>query len=928
MKKLFLLDAYALIYRAYYALIASPRINSRGENTSAAFGFVNTLEDVLAHHSPDAIAVAFDPAGPTFRHEAYPDYKAQREATPEDIRSAVPVIKDIIRAYGIPLLEVAGFEADDIIGTMAKRAEAAGWDVYMLTPDKDYAQLVTPHIHMCRPAKGAQPMEVLGPEEVCAKYGISDTAQVIDLLALMGDKADNIPGCPGVGEKTAVKLLSAFGTIEAMLERTAELKGAMRTKIETNAENIRFSKFLTTIRTDVPLDATPDDLVRTATDVDALRAIYEHLEFRSFIKRLSPEASAPKTTAAKAAAAPAEPSLFDVLTDDGTDASANDAFAAPETTFVVADNMERVQEMCEHFLTLRHFGFSVVADGNEPMTARWVGLGLADADGGAWYVPIAAAAGSGAAESAAVVAAVGRVLAGDAMKVSHDVKFALTLLRRHGIDMQGPWFDTMLAHYVVQPELSHGIEYLTQIYLHRHLPTPDDICGGKGRTRCSMADVPAAEMGVVGAGRADSALRIEEPLRQAMAESGVARVYDEIEMPLVPVLARMEQHGVRLDTAALQQTGEAFARREATLEEEIYALAGHAFTITSPRQVGAVLFDELHLSDKVKKTKTGQYSTGEEVLESLRDKHPIVGKILDHRALRKLRGTYIDALPKLINAETGHIHTSFNQAVTATGRLSSSNPNLQNIPVRGDDGREIRKAFVPEEGEVFFSADYSQIELRIMAHLSGDEHLISDFREGRDIHAATAARIFHKDLADVTRDERRKAKTANFGIIYGISAFGLAERMDVSRTEAKELIDSYFATYPGVKAYIEKAVADTRQRGYIETAFGRRRYLPDITSRNAVVRGYAERNAVNAPIQGTAADIIKVAMVRIDSRLRKEGLGAAMILQVHDELNFSVSADERPRLEALVIEEMEHAWQAAVPLLADCGTGANWLEAH
>lgn len=928
MKKLFLLDAYALIYRAYYALIASPRINSRGENTSAAFGFVNTLDDVLAHHSPDAIAVAFDPAGPTFRHEAYPDYKAQREATPEDIRSAVPVIKDIIRAYGIPLLEVAGFEADDIIGTMAKRAEAAGWDVYMLTPDKDYAQLVTPHIHMCRPAKGAQPMEVLGPEEVCAKYGISDTAQVIDLLALMGDKADNIPGCPGVGEKTAVKLLSAFGTIEAMLERTAELKGAMRTKIETNAENIRFSKFLTTIRTDVPLDTTPDDLVRTATDVDALRAIYEHLEFRSFIKRLSPEASAPKTTAAKAAAAPAEPSLFDVLTDDGTDASANDAFAAPETPFVVADNMERVQEMCEHFLTLRHFGFSVVSDGNEPMTARWVGLGLADADGGAWYVPIAAAAGSGAAESAAVVAAVGHVLAGDAMKVSHDVKFALTLLRRHGIDMQGPWFDTMLAHYVVQPELSHGIEYLTRIYLHRHLPTPDDICGGKGRTRCSMADVPAAEMGVVGAGRADSALRIEEPLRQAMAESGVARVYDEIEMPLVPVLARMEQHGVRLDTAALQQTGEAFARREATLEEEIYALAGHAFTITSPRQVGAVLFDELHLSDKVKKTKTGQYSTGEEVLESLRDKHPIVGKILDHRALRKLRGTYIDALPRLINAETGHIHTSFNQAVTATGRLSSSNPNLQNIPVRGDDGREIRKAFVPEEGEVFFSADYSQIELRIMAHLSGDEHLISDFREGRDIHAATAARIFHKDLADVTRDERRKAKTANFGIIYGISAFGLAERMDVSRTEAKELIDSYFATYPGVKAYIEKAVADTRQRGYIETAFGRRRYLPDITSRNAVVRGYAERNAVNAPIQGTAADIIKVAMVRIDSRLRKEGLGAAMILQVHDELNFSVSADERPRLEALVIEEMEHAWQAAVPLLADCGTGANWLEAH
>ncbi len=917
MKKLYLLDAYALIYRAYYALIASPRINSRGENTSAAFGFVNTLEDVLTHHQPDAIAVAFDPAGPTFRHEAYPDYKAQREATPEDIRSAVPVIKDIIRAYGIPLLEVAGFEADDIIGTMAKRAEAEGWDVYMLTPDKDYAQLVSPHIHMCRPAKGPQPMEVLGPDEVRAKYGITEPAQVIDLLALMGDKADNIPGCPGVGEKTAVKLLGTFGSIEAMLDRTDELKGAMRTKIETNAENIRFSKFLTTIRTDVPIDVATDALVRTTADTAALRAIYERLEFRTFIKRLEPEAAKPAIKVA------AEPSLFDVLTEDGADGCANEAKCAPKTECVIIENVEDMGALCELFLTYWHFGFSVVADGSEPMTARWAGLGLAADDGRTWYIALPAdedAAGAMAAE-------VGRLLSCSAVKVGHDVKFALTLLHRYGVDVAGPWFDTMLAHYVVQPELSHGIDYLAQVYLHRTLPTSDDGTAARSRTRRTTTDSTAA-LAAAGAARADAALHLEEPLRQAMDQTGVARVYDEIEMPLVPVLARMEQHGVRLDTTALQQTGEAFAQREATLEAEIYALAGHPFTITSPRQVGAVLFDELHLSDKAKKTKTGQYSTGEEVLESLRDKHPIVQKILDHRALRKLRGTYIDALPKLINTQTGHIHTSFNQAVTATGRLSSSNPNLQNIPVRGDDGREIRKAFVPEEGELFFSADYSQIELRIMAHLSGDEHLISDFREGRDIHAATAARIFHKDIADVTRDERRKAKTANFGIIYGISAFGLAERMDVSRTEAKELIDSYFATYPGVRAYIDRAVADARSRGYIETAFGRRRYLPDINSGNAVVRGYAERNAVNAPIQGTAADIIKVAMVRIDSRLRQEGLGAAMILQVHDELNFSVSPDERPRLEALVIEEMEHAWQAAVPLLADCGTGANWLEAH
>ena len=922
MGNLYLLDAYALIYRAYYALIRTPRMNSKGENTSAAFGFVNTLEEVLNKHQPTHIAVAFDPAGPTFRHEAYPAYKAQREATPEDIRRTVPIIKDILRAYRIPLLEVAGFEADDVIGTMARRAAAEGFDVRMITPDKDYAQLVGPGITMCRPGHGSAPMEVLGEAEVCAKYALTSPRQVIDLLGLMGDASDNIPGCPGVGEKTAQKLIAQFGSIEELLSHTDQIKGALRKKVEDNAEQIRFSKFLATIRTDVPLDVTTADLRRQEPDKGALREIFEQLEFRSFISRLFPdETAAPRK-------APVQPSLFDELPPEVEEAPENSSLKTLSDVphdYHLIENLDDARRLCEKLLTCPVVSVDTETTSTDAIAARLVGMSFCPAPGEAYYVAVPRET-----DAALPFVEIFRPLfeSKNILKVGQNIKYDLNVLAHYGVSLAPPLFDTMLAHYVVQPELRHNMDYMAEVYLNYRTIPIEQLIGPRGRSQKNMADIPPADIRDYACEDADVTLRLKEPLEAAMRQYGVERVFRDIEMPLLPVLAHMERQGVRLDCDALAETGRHFKERMSQLESEIFALAGHEFNITSPRQVGTVLFEELALNDRARKTKSGQYSTGEEVLETLRAKHPIVGKILDHRALKKLIGTYVDALPKLVNPHTGHIHTSFNQAVTATGRLSSSNPNLQNIPVRGDDGREIRKAFIPEPGCVFFSADYSQIELRIMAQLSRDEHMIQDFRDGRDIHAATAARIFKKPLADVTRDERRKAKTANFGIIYGISAFGLAERMEVSRTEAKALIDNYFATYPRVKAYMEQSVELARQKGYIETVFGRRRYLPDINSRNAVVRGYAERNAVNAPIQGTAADIIKVAMARIEQRFADEGVSAKMILQVHDELNFSVPPQELDLVRRIVIEEMEGAWQADVPLLADCDTGTNWLEAH
>ncbi len=922
MQTLYLLDAYALIYRAYYALIRSPRINSQGQNTSAIYGFVNTLNDVINTEKPDFLGIAFDPAGGTFRHKADPNYKAQREATPEDIRWAVPVIKDIIRAYRIPILEVENFEADDVIGTLALKGVEAGLEVHMVTPDKDYAQLVRPGIFMRRPGHGAAGMEKLGVEEVCAKYGIERTDQVIDLLGLMGDTADNVPGCPGVGEKTAVKLINQFGSIEGLLANTDQLKGAMKKKVEENVEQIKFSKFLVTIKTDVPLPLDLDSLRRAEPDNAALRKIYEQLEFRSFLNKMD------GGTAEMQKKVVSMGSLFDTEPSDGqetTKETSHKRLADVPHNYKLVESEEDARHLCDEIMTKQVVSFDTETTSIHAIDAQLVGLSFSTAQGEAWYVAVPRET-----QQAQRMVEIFRPFyeSREILKVGQNIKYDLTVLANYSVNLAPPLFDTMLAHYLVQPELRHNMDYLAEIYLDYQTIHIDELIGPKGKAQKNMADLSPAEVCDYACEDADITLQLYAPLKEEMEKNELTRVFEEIEMPLMPVLARMERNGVVLDTKALSDTGQQFKARMQQLEQEIFAEAGHEFLLTSPRQVGEVLFGEMKLSEKVKKTKSGQYSTSEEVLESLKAKHPIVEKILAHRALKKLISTYIDALPKLINPRTGHIHTSFNQAVTATGRLSSSNPNLQNIPVRGDDGREIRKAFVPEEGCIFFSADYSQIELRIMAHLSGDEHLVNDFNQGRDVHAATAARVFHKDLSEVTRDERRKAKTANFGIIYGISAFGLAERMDVSRTEAKELISNYFTTYPKVKEYMQKSVELARERGYIVTAFGRRRYLADINSRNAVVRGYAERNAVNAPIQGTAADIIKVAMVRIDQRFEREGIRSKMILQVHDELNFSVLPEELAQVKQIVIEEMEHAYALSVPLIADCGEGKNWLEAH
>ena len=908
MKKFYLLDAYALIYRAYYGLIRSPRINSKGQNTSAIFGFLTTLNEVLQKEQPDLLAIGFDPAGHTFRHELFPEYKAQREATPEDIKKAVPIIKDLIKAYRIPILEVPGFEADDVIGTMAKAAVREGYEVRMITPDKDYAQLVEPNLLMQRPGHGNAPWEILGPQEVCEKYGLQSPLQVIDYLALMGDAADNIPGCPGVGPKTATTLLQQFGSCEDIIAHSSELKGAVRKKIEEHVDEIKLSKILTTIKTDVPLQYDFEQFKIEEPDKEALRQIFTELEFRSFLTKLDGPQKSSKS-------APVELSLFG---SESTEDKGNDSerlFSRLENLsyeYKLIENETEANELANFLLTNEIFSLDTETTSIEALDAKLVGLSFSTEDFRAWYVPV-----SRETEKAKKILEIFRPVYENPkiLKVGQNLKYDLTVLANYGIHLSGPLFDTMLAHYLIQPELRHNMDYLAEIYLNYKTIHIEELIGPKGRGQKNMGDLEPKDIYKYACEDADVTLRLMKPLAEELRKNSLEEVFQNIEMPLMPVLARMERNGVVLDTETLKEVENDFTVRLQTLEKDIYELAGHEFTINSPRQVGEVLFGELKLSEKVKKTKSGQYSTSEEVLRDLHSKHPIVQKILDYRGLKKLLSTYVEALPKLINPATGHIHTSFNQ-------------NLQNIPVRGEDGREIRKAFIPEAGEIFFSADYSQIELRIMAHLSGDEHMIEAFNAGHDVHAATAARIFHKDIKDISKDERRKAKTANFGIIYGISAFGLAERMDVSRTEAKELIDSYFEMYPKIKEYIAKAVDTAREKGYIETEFGRRRYLPDINSRNAVVRGYAERNAVNAPIQGTAADIIKIAMIRVQQRLDAESCKARMMLQVHDELNFSVPTDEFDKVKRIVIEEMQGAYKMSVPLEADCGEGKNWLEAH
>lgn len=930
--KLFFLDAYALIYRAYYAFIKNPRINSKGFNTSAILGFVNTLEDVLKKENPTHIGVAFDPPGPTFRHEAYEQYKAQREETPEAIRLSVPIIKDIIRAYRIPILEIAGYEADDVIGTLATKAGQQGITTYMMTPDKDYGQLVTDHVFMYRPKYGDKEFEVMGVEQVKAKFDIQSPVQVIDMLGLMGDASDNIPGCPGVGEKTAQKLIAEFGSIENLLEHTDQLKGALKIKVETNREMITFSKFLATIKTDVPIKLDMDALVREQADEEALRKIFEELEFRTLIDRIfkkdnQPLSSSPGPLFAQTNT-PIQGDLFAEFTVNGTVEEKKTNLHTLETLkcdYQLIDNKDKRSKLIQKLLTTKILALDTETTGTEPMEAELVGMSFSFAENQGFYVPVPAERE----EALKIVNEFRKVFENEkSLKVGQNIKYDMIVLQNYGVEVKGPLFDTMVAHYVLQPELRHGMDYLAEIYLHYQTIHIEELIGPKGKNQKNMRDLDPKDIYRYACEDADVTLKLKNVLEKELKENDAEKLFYEIEMPLVPVLVNIESNGVLLDTEALKQSSEHFTAQMAAIEKEIYELAGEEFNIASPKQVGEILFDKLKIVDKARKTKTGQYVTSEEVLESLRHKHPVVEKILEHRGLKKLLGTYIDALPLLINPRTGRVHTSFNQTVTATGRLSSSNPNLQNIPIRDENGKEIRKAFIPDEGCLFFSADYSQIELRIMAHLSEDKNMIDAFLSGYDIHAATAAKVYKTNIEDVNSDMRRKAKTANFGIIYGISVFGLAERMNVDRKEAKELIEGYFETYPQVKAYMDKSIEVAREKGYVETIFHRKRFLPDINSRNAVVRGYAERNAINAPIQGSAADIIKVAMARIYERFKREGLKAKMILQVHDELNFSVPIEEQERVEQAVIEEMEKAYKMHVPLKADCGWGKNWLEAH
>ena len=920
MDKLFLIDAYALIYRSYYALIKNPRINSKGFNTSAIMGFVNTLNEIMTKEQPTHIAVAFD-HGKTFRDEAFPQYKAQREETPEDIRRSVPVIKDIIAAMNIPALQADGFEADDIIGTLAVKAGGQGVETYMLTPDKDYGQLVRDNVFIYRPRHGGG-YEKMGPKEVCAKYAIDSPQRVIDLLALMGDSADNFPGCPGVGEKTAAKLIAQFGDVDNMLDNTADIKGKLREKVETAVDDIRMSKFLATIRTDVPIDLDLDSMRLGEPDEQKLREIFDELEFKTLADKTLNKSKNNKKSVKQ------QLDLFAENPTDEPESSENASFETLQTTpheYYLIENETDARKILDFFLTKKILSLDTETTSTNPIDAELVGLSFSVEEKKAFYVAV-----PDNREEAQKIVNIFKPLYEnpEILKIGQNLKYDLEVLHNYGVSLAGPMFDTMIAHYLIQPELRHNMDYMAETLLHYRTIHIEELIGERGRNQRNMRDLKPAEVYEYAAEDADITLRLYNVLLPKLKECGAEQLFYEIEMPLMPVLAEMELNGIRIDTDSLAETSSILTSRMRQLETQIYEAAGEEFNIASPKQVGEILFGKMKIVDKPKKTKTGQYVTSEEVLQQLRHKNPIVDDILAHRGLKKLLGTYVDALPKLINRRTGHIHTSFNQAVTSTGRLSSSDPNLQNIPVRGEDGKEIRRCFIPEEGCLFFSADYSQIELRVMAHLSGDENMAEAFRLGHDIHAATAAKIYKKDIADVTRDQRTKAKRANFGIIYGITVFGLAERLDISRAEAAQLIDGYFASFPKVAQYMEQSKETARAKGYAETFFHRRRYLPDINSHNATVRNFAERNAINAPIQGSAADIIKIAMVRISRRFKAEGIKSKMILQVHDELNFSVIPEEKEKVQRIVLEEMQNAYPLNVPLVADCGWGANWLEAH
>lgn len=933
MKKLFLLDAYALIYRAYYALIRAPRITSKGFNTSAIFGFCNTLDEILRKENPTHIAVCFDPHGPTFRHEMYEGYKAQREAQPEDISASVPIIKEIVEAYRIPVFEVAGYEADDVIGTLSRMAAEKGYTTYMMTPDKDYGQLVTDNILMYKPSLRGQGFELRGVNEICEKYGISSPLQVIDLLALEGDTIDNIPGCPGVGPKTASKLIGEYGSVENLLDHADEIKGAIGQKIRDHAEQIRFSKKLATIKTDVPIEVDFDNLRREPEDIEALRDIFTDLEFKTFLSRLNARAKTGKAVPNDDKNAdrkrpvielPAQPSLFDFMegsdeTNDGTS-----PFAVADTTpadYRKVASEEEISLLVAEISETNNVGISLYAIGPEAMTASLQAIAFSISPGKGKYVaipPLGPARTKLMSHLSQAFTSPGTTL------VSHDIKRDMVLLRREGISILSPYFDTQLAHYLLQPEMRHRLADVVMNVLAVQM----DEYADSETTRKPYSRIPEEEEVKRLCQQADMTLRLQAPLTELLEQNGQKRLLDDIELPLAAVLADMEWTGVRIDVAELANLSIDLTTQLHELEKKAYELAGEKFNIASPMQVGEILFGKLKLNSRAKRTKTGAYSTTEEVLLKHRDSHPLVNLILEIRGLRKLLTTYVDALPNLVNPATGKIHTTFNQTVTATGRISSANPNLQNIPIRTEDGREVRRAFIADEGCLILSADYSQIELRLLADLSDDPELTEAFNSGLDIHRATASKIFHVPYEDVTDSQRRKAKTANFGTVYGISAFGLSERLNIPRVEAKELIEGYFKTYPHIRKFIEEATERARKEGYVSTIMGRKRYLPDINSRNATVRSYAERNAVNAPIQGSAADIIKIAMIRVHREMSRLGLKSKMILQVHDELVFNVHPDELPLLKEIVIREMSGAFTGAVPLDVSAGTGTDWLAAH
>lgn len=953
MKQLFLLDAYALIYRAYYGFINKPLVNSKGLNTGPIYGFLKTLQDVLSTDltvdgnriQPTHLAVCFDPKGGTFRHREFPTYKAQREAQPEAITEAVPYIKRLIEAYNIPIIEVADYEADDVIGTLALQADATGeFETFMLTPDKDYAQLVSEHCRIFKPKSFGPGYEILGVPEVLAKYGLKRTEQVIDYLGLMGDSADNIPGCPGVGPKTAQKLIEDFDSIEGIIANVSNLKGALQKKISDNIQQIKDSKYLATIYRSVPCSLDEEALRIVEPNYSDLLALFEELEFRKEQKTLRDKmvysnagadnkgkesASSPANFPVKSA--PVETSIPETetpLTD----------ISSVKTNYKLCDTTEKIQDLISQLFWVPYFAFDTETTSVNVMDAELVGISFAIDNHEAWYVPIPA----DQVKAREIVDMLRPILENEAVeKIAQNAKFDYSMLKRYGVEVSDPLFDTMIAHYLLQPEMQHNMDYLSEVYLkYRPIPTSDLINTKAKKSSESLFDfdeeekpqtmreVPVDKVMQYCCEDSDVTLQLYKVFKNELKKEKLEKLFYEIEMPLVKVLADMELTGVRIDVAALKESEGILNQELKNIEARITELAGHPFNPLSPKAVGTVLFDEMKLDPKAKKTKSGQYTTSEEVLQKLRDKSPIIDEILNYRGVKKLLSTYIEALPQEINHRTGRIHAQFNQTVTATGRLSSSNPNLQNIPIRDELGRELRKAFIPDEGEVFFSADYSQIELRLMAHLSQDPNMTEAFLSGEDIHTATAAKIYHLPVGEVTKLQRTKAKTANFGIIYGISVFGLASRLNIPRSEAKQLIDGYFVTYPKVQEYMNKSIEVAREKGYVETLFGRKRVLADISSANATVRGYAERNAINAPIQGTAADIIKIAMVRIARRIRKEKLNAKLLIQVHDELNFSVPQNELEKLQALVLEEMAGAVKLRVPLIADCGSGSNWLEAH